>query len=114
MKRFSKITYHFMDDCINSIVIVLIILLFWALVPINPYSYYILLRVIMFIFNLILSLKIDKQNRKIWLLIFIFISFLYNPIFPIHLNRAIWSIINIATIIIYLTYLYKILRNKEK
>ena len=113
MKRFIKGITQYLNDFINSIIIVLIILLFWALFPINPYSYYILLRIIMFIFNLILFFNIYRQKNKLWLWVFIAMVSIYNPFFPIHLNRSIWSFVNISTIIVYVVYLKKIFRCNE-
>jgi len=87
--------------------IVLIVLLLWALIPSNQYSYYQLLRLIMFIANLTLLNRIFKYKNDRWIWVFGTIALIYNPLFPIHLNRTVWSIINILTVIIYFVSIIK-------
>lgn len=65
----------------------------------------------MFISNIILLNFTVKRKNELWTWIFGIIAFVYNPILTIHLNRMIWSVINILTIIIYLI---SILKKREK
>lgn len=80
--------------------IIAIILLALALNPYNPYGYYVLLRWIccaIFIFLTLVSIKNKKEN---WIWIFGILVFIYNPIIRIHLNKFLWTIINVASIVI--------------
>jgi len=76
------------------------LMLLWALNPDNPYGYYVLLRVIccaVFAFLAFKALALDKIN---WVWILGVTAFIYNPVFPIHLTREIWSVVNVATLLI--------------
>jgi FtsH-binding integral membrane protein len=75
-------------------------MLLWALYPENPYAYYILLRWVccgIFFYLSFQALEQEKQNF-VWILGIT--ALIYNPIFRVHLNRELWSIINIITIVI--------------
>jgi len=75
-------------------------MLLWALNPANPYGYYTLLRwVCCGVFGFLAFKAFDlKMQGLTWVLGIT--ALVYNPIFPVHLTRAIWSAANIATIII--------------
>ena len=77
-----------------------IALLVIALNPLNPYGYYILLRwVCCAIFAYFAHVALEKNNKElVWILGII--AFIYNPILPLHLNRPLWTIVNIATIFV--------------
>ena len=72
--------------------------LLWALWPGNPYGYYILLRWVCcagFTFLTTQSLAREKQG---WAWVLGVTAVIYNPLIMIHLNREIWSVINLITI----------------
>jgi len=73
-------------------------MLIWALYPDNPYGYYILLRWICCGIFAYLAVQAQKEEKENWVWTFGIIAVIYNPIFRIHLNRDLWSIINIITI----------------
>ena len=77
---------------------IIILMLLWALNPLNPYGYYILLRWIccaVFVYLAIQSWKIEKQG---WVWILGVTAAIYNPILRIHSTREMWSIVNLVTI----------------
>jgi len=82
--------------------VIAISMLIWALVPTNPYGYYILLRVILFFICWFLAACIYHMadNDSPWVVVLAICAVVYNPLFRIHLNREIWSVINVATIVI--------------
>ena len=78
--------------------VICIVMLLWALNPNNPYAYYILLRWICcgtFAYLAFQSLESEKEG---WVWVLGITALLYNPIFPVHLNRGVWSIFNVITI----------------
>jgi len=80
--------------------IIVCAMLLWALNPANPYGYYTLLRWVccgVFGFLAFQAFALKMQGLT-WVLGIA--ALVYNPIFPVHLTRAIWSAANIATIII--------------
>lgn len=79
---------------------VAVVMLLWALNPENPYGYYVLLRVVccgVFAFLAFHALAQDKQG---WVWTLGVTAVVYNPFIRVHLNREIWSVVNVATIII--------------
>ncbi|MEJ5306269.1 MAG: DUF6804 family protein [Ignavibacteria bacterium] len=85
--------------------IIAVILLFWSLDR-HPYSYYTLLRFVVFgvsVYSVYLFITIKKSN---WAWIHIMIAILFNPIFPIYLDRNIWRYVDIAAAIVFLVSLY--------
>jgi len=77
-----------------------ILMLVIALNPSNPYAYYILLRWVCCGSFVYLSVKALDQEKRNWAWVFGATAFIYNPIFHIHLNREIWTVINLITIIV--------------
>ena len=62
-----------------------------------PYAYYRLLRLVVFVCCGLIAYK-SYRDRGItgWLVALVATALLFNPIIPIHLNRAIWAILNLA------------------
>lgn len=81
-----------------------------------PYGYYTFLRIIVFIYS-ISYLYIFYKNEKHGVTVALTaIAILFNPILPIHLNKEIWSFINIATAIFYISvgiYFYNYCKKNE-
>lgn len=72
-------------------------MLLWALNPDNPYGYYVLLRwVCCSVFSFLAIVAWERHRGWAWILGTI--AAIYNPFVPVHLNRAIWSAINLVTV----------------
>ncbi|OGI04826.1 MAG: hypothetical protein A2Y25_04370 [Candidatus Melainabacteria bacterium GWF2_37_15] len=85
--------------------IAVILMLFWA-TSIHPYSYYILLRCVVFIVAGYTTFKFYKHNKPpvkyLGMLVFAAIFVLFNPVFVVHLNQqSLWVIIDIITGILF-------------
>lgn len=87
-------------------------MLILALFPL-PYGYYQLLRFVISITTCIIGYKIYNENKTISYKVILWglVLLLYNPIIRIHLEREIWQIINIGTILFLAGYLW-IIKNK--
>lgn len=74
-----------------------------ALIAIFPlsYSYYIILRWVLFISSIIFAYNYFKTNKQRWVLTFSAIAFLFNPIFPIYQERSSWVIFDFIVAIIF-------------
>lgn len=82
------------------------IMLGLAILPIMPYGYYMLLRVV--ICGVCLWQIISVYNQKATLPVGLcLIALLYNPIFSVHLTRGVWTILNIGTLIYFLSIMKK-------
>ncbi len=80
--------------------IIAIIMLLWALNPENPYGYYVLLRVVLCAICAYLAVRAVDIEAIPWAWILGVTAVVYNPIVRIHLTRAIWSVVNIATVVL--------------
>lgn len=91
---------------ITIVKIIAILMLVWAHAN-NPYGYYQILRwVIAGVTGY--SAYFAYEHKKIaWTWIFGIIAVLYNPIAPIHLNREIWSVIDLIIAAIIFTSIFK-------
>jgi len=90
------------------------ILLLWALYPKNPYVYYIFLRWVCCASFAYLALQAHNMEKKNWVWILAVTAVVYNPLSAIHLTRAIWSIINIATVVVALSSVFGLRRSTGK
>lgn len=72
-----------------------ILMLLWALAD-NPYAYYQILRwVVCGVMAYSAFLAFEAKKDK-WTWIFGITAVLFNPIAPIHLEREVWSVIDIT------------------
>lgn len=90
------------------------IMLLWALNPANPYAYYIILRWVCFGIFLYLALEALENAKQGWVWVLGITALVYNPIFRVHLNRELWSIINVVTIGIAVISIFSLkVKNKK-
>lgn len=75
-------------------------MLLWALNPDNPYGYYRILRVVIFVTAGFAAKDFAKSNRRVWLWLMVITGMLYNPFVPMHLEREVWEIINLLTVVL--------------
>lgn len=75
-------------------------MLAWALAPINPYGYYVLLRIVVCGIFVYLAVKAHGLNKTGWAWGLGITAVIYNPLLRVHLNRDIWSLVNLATIVL--------------
>lgn len=88
------------------------IFLFTALLHM-PIEYYRFLRIVIFIGSLLIIL--NKDLKLFWKLIFLPISFLFNPIIPIYLYfKPYWMPIDIIGGILFLLITFLAYKSKEK
>lgn len=80
--------------------VIVSITLLWALNPHNPYGYYILLRWICCGLFAYLAFRAVEHEKHGWVWVLGITALVYNPLFQVHLNRELWSTINVATIAI--------------
>jgi hypothetical protein len=89
-----------------------ILMLLWALVPVNPYDYYVLLRWVCSPCFAYLAFVSYGNGRIPWAWIFGVSAWIYNPLFPIDPGREVWIVINIVTVV--LLFAQDITLHKEK
>jgi hypothetical protein len=71
-----------------------------------PYDYFTLLRLANFTIFGILCYKVRNKNES-WMLILGGLALLFNPLFPVHLSKSVWTILDIATILVVIIFFVK-------
>lgn len=66
----------------------------------NPYAYYVLLRWVCCPILAFLAVRAANLEKIGWTWVLGISALIYNPIMTVHLNREIWSVLNVVTIII--------------
>lgn len=74
------------------------LLLLWAFNPVNPYGYYVFLRLVCCVVFAYLAFQAFSKQKHGWGWAFVVTALLYNPIIRVNLSREIWSVINVLTI----------------
>jgi hypothetical protein len=92
--------------------IITAILLLWAL-DYHPYSYYILLRWFVCFVSVYMAYISYVTDKREWMIMFIFIALLFNPLFPVYLDRPTWAIIDVITSFVMLTSLLLLPRKSQ-
>lgn len=75
-------------------------MLLWALYPDNPYGYYVLLRFVCCACFAFIAFRYRESGKEGWIWVFAIAAIIYNPFIRVHLSREIWSVANIATVIL--------------
>jgi len=90
------------------------VMLLWALNPENPYGYYILLRWVCCGIFAFLALQAFTQEKQGWTWTLAITALIYNPILRVHLTREIWSVVNVATIIVAIASIFTLRGQKGR
>lgn len=72
-------------------------MLLWAVLPANPYAYYILLRWVCSPIFAYLAVRAHRNGREGWVWLLGVSAAIYNPLLPVHLTREFWTIVNLIT-----------------
>ncbi len=75
-------------------------MLLWAINPRNPYGYYLLLRLVCCTCFAFIAFRRHEVGSTGWAWAFMVAALIYNPFIRVHLSREIWSVANIATVIL--------------
>ena len=75
---------------LNKIVTGLLLL---AVLPL-PYLYYQLLRIVITLSAAANAYKFYEDNQMAWVLVFGIIALIWNPIFPIYMDKSVWIILD--------------------
>lgn len=95
------------------VLLLVILALIVALIPTMPYGYYQIMRWCVFASCAWIALSAYRLGHEGWTWCWGVIAGIYNPIFPVHANRDVWSVVNIATIAIAAWYAFRASKLKE-
>lgn len=79
----------------NIALLITAILLFLALFDGWPYGFFTLLRFVVFAVAVYVAWMAYEVQKEKWVWIFGFLAVLFNPFIVIHLNREVWSFIDL-------------------
>jgi hypothetical protein len=96
----------------NIVLLIAAAFLFLALFDGWSYGFFTLLRFVIFASSVYVALKAYKSQKEKWVWVFAFIAVLFNPFIPIHLNREVWTIIDLAVGVFLITSIF-IFKPKE-
>ena len=101
----SELRHHFLL-WIAPAVLLVVALLPW------PYGYYTFLRLSICGASVFLAYGqwIHENSVDKWVIVFSAIAVLYNPFVPVYLTREIWSILNVATAVMFILHFASIKR----
>lgn len=71
-------------------------MLLWALVPGNPYAYYVLLRWVVCPCFGYAAFHAYEKDKSRWVWVLGILAVFFNPLFPLHLNREMWFVIDLV------------------
>jgi hypothetical protein len=86
--------------------IIVAVMLLIATFPL-PYDYYTLLRIIVFIVSVYCVQVTYQQKLEIWPWIFATVALLFNPLFPIYLQKTTWVFIDIFIAMTFIISFWK-------
>lgn len=78
-----------------------------AMIPTVPYGYYPAMRWVVCGACAWTALDAHRKGLESWVWCWGVMAGIYNPVFPVHANREIWTAINLATILAALIYSFK-------
>ena len=73
-----------------------------------PYNYYTILRWIVCGVSIFNAVEFSKSKLTGWILVFGALAFLFNPIFPVYLNKSSWVGIDLISAIVFFISAYSI------
>lgn len=98
----------------KSSLLLLLVMLVFAIFPM-PYSYYVSLRLFTSISLVLFIYVYHKILKPRYITVLLLVIIFYNPIFRVHLNKALWIFLNLSTIlIVYNCFIIVKTRSKTK
>ena len=87
------------------------VLLLLGILNIWPYGYYTILRWVVSGTSIFNAVGFSKSKMTGWVLVFGALAFLFNPIFPVYLNKSSWVGIDLITAVLFFISAYSIKEN---
>ncbi len=100
-------------NLIKTLLIISIIILFLPLFSRLPYGYYNLLRFIVCATSGLIAVAAYRYKKQNWMIAMGIIAILFNPIIPVHLAKANWTLIDLAVAVLFILFLGKFWKRKK-
>lgn len=73
-----------------------------------PYGYYTLLRLVVFVTSGFVTIAAYKMQKYGWMIGVGLVTLLFNPIVPVHFDKATWRVIDFIVAVLFLILIFKI------
>ncbi len=94
--------------------IVVMLLLFIAIFPIEEYGYYILLRWIVCLTAIYIAYFSYEAEKIYWSWTMGIIALIFNPLIPFHLGKDIWVVVDFIAAIVFGINIFIFKRNNKR
>lgn len=84
-----------------------IVMLSLSILPIWPYGYYTLLRLVVCFTGIFLAWHSYRMQKIPWVWAMGLIALVFNPVIPLHLDRGLWLIVDIVVAVVLGVFLFK-------
>ncbi|MGI6340803.1 MAG: DUF6804 family protein [Minisyncoccales bacterium] len=78
------------------------------------YGYYQILRIVITIFAIIFIFLFKTLEQNVLMIIMIVIAILFNPIFPIYLDKDVWIILDFISSVLFLISTISIIKSDKQ
>lgn len=78
-----------------------VLVLVWGMQSGNPYGYFVFLRIVVCLGAFVFAAIFSGKKREMLVILFAGIAILFNPVFPIHLTREKWLVLDAVTIVAF-------------
>ncbi|NOX37702.1 MAG: hypothetical protein GXO78_09215 [Calditrichaeota bacterium] len=73
-----------------------------------PYGYYIFLRIAVTLVAITMANMAYRQKHSYWMMLFIAIAILFNPIIPVYLDKEIWIVIDLVVALLFIVSVFSL------
>lgn len=100
----------------NIALVVAAAVLFLALLDGWEYGFFTILRFVVFATTAYVAWMAYEGQKEMWVWVFGFVAVLFNPFFPVHLDRETWVVIDfiVGVILLVTTFFFKLDTEKER
>lgn len=81
---------------LKSLNIIAVIALLLAIPSFFPYGYFVFLRILVTGVSLYNVSIAHKNHRRNWVVVMIMVAILFNPLFPVYLEKELWIVIDVV------------------
>ncbi len=94
--------------------LIAIVMLSWAVVTVNPYGYYMVLRWVCCAAFISLVRAALKNEQTSWAWIMAVLAGIYNPIVRVHASREFWVLVNLVTIAVVIASIFALKQTTQR
>ena len=105
-KHSERIFREYTTSLSSYPIIISIAMLLLALLKM-PYSYYTIMRLMVFGTAIYTAYKAKKLNERGWMWVMVSVAVIFNPIMPVYLHKSTWALFDVGGAVTFAIYLAK-------